>query len=192
MLASAFEFDDFVKECLESLGRMLTFKKAINCLAKVPEEVRGHEGMKELRLQVVKALTKSINKLKRDASDSDDLEDEEEETKDEDEDEAKKAKKAKLKKLQVAGDALAEALGPVGDLFRMDDNFKRCLSVSYRQVLLKEHVRALSKHAMEAFLKSDKLQCQSEDEFYTLLCCWIYQSGFSSFASKSLLSPLKA
>lgn len=52
MLARAFEMDDCVKECLESLGAGLTLEEVINCLDEIPEEVHEHEGMEELLLQV--------------------------------------------------------------------------------------------------------------------------------------------
>jgi hypothetical protein len=47
----------------------------------------------------------------------------------------------------------------------------------YEQVPLKNHALVLSGNAMDAFLTSERLKCQSEDEFYTLVCSWIFQSG---------------
>jgi hypothetical protein len=107
VLANAFEIDDYVRECLESLGEGLALEEAINCLAEIPEEVRGHEAMEKLRLQVIKSLVAGIDEVKGgDDADSDDWDDEE----------AELSEEAK-EKLKAAGDALAEALGPVGELY---------------------------------------------------------------------------
>ena len=97
VLASAFEIDDCVNDCLESLGKRLMLEEAITLCEDVPEEVRGHEAMKELLLQAVKTLTAGIDKLKGEVG--------EEEA---DEEEGDEEQNAKLPKLQAAGDALAK------------------------------------------------------------------------------------
>jgi len=64
-LADAFEFEDCVSECLESLGRGLTLEAAITALDDIPEQLRQHDAIDDLEELVQTALIKEIDKLAR-------------------------------------------------------------------------------------------------------------------------------
>lgn len=79
--------------------------------------------------------------------------------------------------LQKAGDALANALGPVSKFFErglMLEEFPR--GAFYEVLPLKPLVKKLSLAVMRALLESDKLQIGLEEEVYYLLGAYLHQS----------------
>jgi len=153
-LGNAFEMQECVWECLESLKEGLTLTDAVTVLQEVPEELRGHEAMACVTEKVVAILSKALNEFT----------------------EFDPPTTIQKDWKQRIGDALANALGPVNQLFGEspwhklpDDSFYTCLP-------LKPHILAHSLTAMEALLASDALHVSTENEVYTLLGCWIHQT----------------
>lgn len=63
MLAQIYAFDDCVSEVIVSLGAHLSMKGALTLLDDLPEGVREHPAVPELRLKVIKTLATDIDKL---------------------------------------------------------------------------------------------------------------------------------
>jgi hypothetical protein len=148
VLASAFDFQDCIYEFLNSMGDGLSFAEAISCLSDVPDEVQGHAAMATLRLKLVELLAQGIDKL---------------------------AEEGKTEQMQQAGDALAEAIGPVSELFIAapdckDDPFKCAFSDNTK---LKKYILALSANSMKVLLSSDALKCKCENEVFTFIKLWL-------------------
>lgn len=124
----------------------------------VPEELRGHKAMAGVTKKIIQVLGNMLNKWTQ--SDP-------------------PTASEKQRKLEVAN-ALAKALGPVHIFFGQsrwlpdpDEPFYICLS-------LKTHILALPPKAMEALLASDSFEANSENDVYTFLGCWVYQSSFGA------------
>ena len=81
---------------------------------------------------------------------------------------------------QKLGYALAKALGPVHGLFNEGPWLESLFRTFYTSWSLKFHVLALSPTAMEALLASDVFNVSTENEVYTLLCCWVFQSPYGA------------
>jgi hypothetical protein len=165
VLANTFAFEECIVEVLHSLGEDLNdlpLAEVITYLDEIPEEVRGHEALGAVKVKVVKGLSKCIEKLV-----------EEEEDLDMTKEEIKEAQK----EMKQAGNALAKALGQVCKLFEPGDVVDYSdEGAFFQRVPLKEHVLDLPPSVMAVLLQSDDLQIQTENETFTLLCSWIYQS----------------
>ena len=136
-----------VWECLESLKEGLTLTDAVTVLQEVPEELRGHEAMAGVTEKVVAILSKALNEFREFDPPT-----------------IQKGWKQRI------GDALANALGPVNQLFGEspwhklpDDSFYTCLP-------LKTHVLALSLTAIEDCWQVTPCTCRRR-----MRCtpCWV-------------------
>lgn len=156
-LGNAFEMEDCVSECLASLADDLAPSNVLTILDNVPEGLRGHETMKGVTAKVIEVLADTLNTITQ----------------------SDPPTASETRKKQELGDALAKALGPVNhfwgqsicakDLGSLDTTYDTCLP-------LKTHILALPSKSLEALLASDTLQVTTENEMYTLLGCWLYQS----------------
>ena len=88
------------------------------------------------------------------------------------------------------GDALANALGPVNQLFCESPWLKIPQTSFYTCLPLKSHILALSLTAMEALLASDALHVSTENEVGTLLGCWVHQTPHLAAAAYENSNPL--
>ena len=156
-LGNAFEMEDCVSECLASLADDLAPSNVLTILDDVPEELRGHETMKGVTAKVIEVLADTLNTITQ----------------------SDPPTASETRKKQELGDALAKALGPVNHFWGQSICAKDlgCLDTTYDTCLpLKTHILALPSKAMEALLACDTLQVTTENEVYTLLGCWLYQS----------------
>jgi hypothetical protein len=165
-LADAFEFEDCVSECLESLGRGLTLEAAITALDDIPEQLRQHDAIDDLEELVQTALIKEIDKLARIYNM-----------------EGRDQPEAERELLRKAGDALAKMLGPVDakmlgpvdDFYDVWSGYGGRLGF-YNQFELDESIAELPTTVMRVMLASDALEVTTENETYTLLIVWLLQS----------------
>lgn len=149
-LADAFEFEDCVEECLESLGRNLTLEAAMIALDDIPEQLRNHDSICDLEELVEAALIKQIDKLAR-------IYDQE-------------GREREL--LSKAGAVLAKLLGPVEDFYCIEPCEELKLTGRlgfYNQFELDEKIAELPATVMRVLLASDALEVTTENETYTLL-----------------------
>jgi hypothetical protein len=167
-LGNAFEMQDCVWECLESLKEGLSVLDALTILEDVPEELRGHGAMAGVNEKVVAILSKALNEFT----------------------ESDPPTAAQKQWKQMVGDALANALGPVNQLFGESSWLKTPQNHFYTCLPLKSHILALSLTAMEVLLASDALHVSTENEVYTLLGCWVHQTHHLEASAYEISNPL--
>lgn len=160
-LADAFEFEDCVNECLSSLGRDLTLESAITALDDIPEHLRQHSAIDDLKELVQSALIIEIDKLATVYNMK-----------------GRNYPEAERELLSKAGAVLAELLGPVEDFiygFEPLDSGGDRLKF-YHQFSLNDEIAELPVTVMRVLLASDALQVKSENETYTFLIAWLLQA----------------